>query len=62
MNISEAAKALEKGKRLQSELGFAAEVDYSEDGDGMIVNVGTDEPFGFYVSELLSEKWTVVDE
>ena len=62
MNIIEAAKALEKGKRIQSELGFTAEIDYSEDGDGMIVNVGTDEPFGFYPSELLSEKWTVVDE
>lgn len=59
MNIIEATKLMGPGKILRSEYGFIAVLDE----DGMLVNYGNkDEPFGFFQEELLSEKWTVVDE
>jgi hypothetical protein len=57
MNIIEAAKLLKKGELLMRELGFVATIGW----DGMLVNVESgEEPFGFFIEELLSEKWTVV--
>jgi hypothetical protein len=60
MNIIEAIHLLKPGKILMSEAGFTAYLD--EDGMGMLLNQITHEPFGFYREELLSEKWTVIDE
>lgn len=66
MNIVEAARLLGPGKKLVSETGFVAVLDE----EGMLVNIDLvdgpsgleQEPFGFFQEELLSEKWTVIDE
>ena len=58
MNIMQALRVLAPGKKLLSDAGYTARLDPD---DGMIVNE-SGEPFGFWPEELLSEKWTVIDE
>ena len=59
MNIIEAAKQMGPGKILISEDGFTAKLD---DLGFLICTSEEGEPFGFFVEELLSEKWTVEEE
>jgi hypothetical protein len=67
MNIIKAARLMKPGLKLVSEDGFVAVLDE----EGMLVNEtpeGTScvavcrEAFGFFLNELLSDKWRVVDE
>jgi hypothetical protein len=60
MNIIDAAKRMTPKKKLVSEYGFVAVMD----DEGMLLNSEREnpEPFGFYIEELLSTKWTVEEE
>ncbi len=59
MNIIEAAKALKEGKTIVDSVGFRfRHADFYE--NEIIFTDGSDG--WFTISDLLSEKWTVVDE
>ena len=71
MNIIEAARALKKGKKVRDPMGFTVGRGDSRDGDGTgnllflylsRSKTHDEEPARMYLSDLLSRKWTVVEE
>ena len=58
MNIIEAAKAIKEGKTVMDEMGFK----HQAQGTGMLLIGENLEPANIYLNDILSEKWTVVDE
>ena len=58
MNIIAAAQAMKEGKTVVSPFGYLA----SDNGEGAVRYPNSEETFEFYLDELLSNDWRVLDE